>query len=308
MPQGACLSPTLFVLYVNDLLESLGSACNLTAYADDTSFVISGSNQLQLANRCNVVLDSLAGWFSTNLLCLNPSKTQCIRFHTYQRDCAPVNISINDIQIKMVKSTNFLGLIIDEHLSWEPHCGSMVCKLNSMCFLFRSLRRILTLRQLIMLYHAQAESRLRYGITLWGASSHAGEVFMGQKRLMRCLLGLHFTDSCRNVFKDLRIMTLTSLYIYEVCLYIFKNKCSFLRNSDLHTFDTRFKSDFYVPYARLDVTKKQPRLIGQLIFNKLPPGIKGHASFHIFKCSLKDLLLKHSFYTLEDFFAAMAGG
>ena len=87
VPQGACLSPVLFALYVNDLPDAVGPDCALTVYADDTSFIISHPNSKDLESKCNIILNKLLDWFSKNMLYLNPSKTHYMRFHNRQKEC-----------------------------------------------------------------------------------------------------------------------------------------------------------------------------------------------------------------------------
>src|SRR3978361_34601 len=125
-----------------------------------------------------------------------------------------------------------------------------MAKLNSYSYLFKTFRRVLHIDQLRMLYHAQVGSRLRYAIIHWGNSSPATDVFIRQKRVVRSLLGLRSLESCRHAFKSLRILTLASLYILEVSLYIFKHKHSFIRNRDIYGINTRGKNDFHPEFAR----------------------------------------------------------
>ena len=159
-----------------------------------------------------------------------------------------------------------------------------------------------------MLYHAHVGSRLRYGIILWGNSSHAKDVFLCQKRVVRCMLGLHSTTSCREVFKNLKILTVTSVYIYEMCVYVYKNKDTFVRNRDIHGLNTRSRDSYYIDFARLDVSRNLPGYLGLDIFNRLPESVKCQPTLARFKNQLKLLLLQHSFYNLNEFCSEMAGG
>ena len=127
------------------------------------------------------------------------------------------------------------------------------------------------------------------------------DVFLHQKRVIRSMLGMHFTDSCRSVFKSLRILTVTSLYILEVCTFIYIHKHSFPHNADVHSLNTRSRHQFYIQFARLSVSRNLPKYTGLMIFNRLPTAFRDQPTLSSFKRHLKDFLFENVFYTLEFF-------
>jgi len=79
VPQGSVLGPLLFILYSNDLPESLRcTACIL--FADDTAIYVSGKNITELYKLANQDITSLAEWFKVNKFSLNISKTHHVLF------------------------------------------------------------------------------------------------------------------------------------------------------------------------------------------------------------------------------------
>lgn len=219
-----------------------------------------------------------------------------------------VHISINNAAITRVSSTKFLGIWIDERLCWSEHCGSLVAKLNSLCYLFRNLRGVLTVPQLITVYHAQIGSRLRYGVTFWGSSTFMADVLVAQKRVLRCLAGLRPRESCREVFKSLGILTVVSVYVFELAVYIHKNKHKYLIHRDVHDFNTRGRDNYYVQFRRLDVSRRSPDIMGLHVYNGLPKQLKQHDSLNIFKRELKLFLLGKTVYCLTEFYQFCGGG
>ncbi|KAJ8917032.1 hypothetical protein NQ315_012951 [Exocentrus adspersus] len=81
-----------------------------------------------------------------------------------QRACSGLQLLINDFPLRQASSMSFLGFKIDECLNWGDHCDFVSGRLNSLAYLFRSLKSILTTEQLLSMYHGQAESRIRYGL------------------------------------------------------------------------------------------------------------------------------------------------
>jgi hypothetical protein len=67
---------------------------------------------------------------------------------------------------------------------------------------------------------SKVHSIMSYGIIFWGGSSYAKKVFILQKRIIRNITNAKPTDSCREIFVKLEIMTLYSQYIYIPYYYI----------------------------------------------------------------------------------------
>ena len=78
VPQGSCLGPLLFLLYINDMPR----ACQLLSilFADDTTLQASGPDVVDLCTSVNVQLNLASEWFNANKLTLHPSKTKFIYF------------------------------------------------------------------------------------------------------------------------------------------------------------------------------------------------------------------------------------
>ena len=121
VPQGSILGPLLFSIYINDLPKS-GPKLNCIMYADDTTLYSSleNSDSNNIEREINYELEKVNLWLKANKLSLNVKKTKCMFFH--KRKTLPhINLSLNDVIIENVPKFNYLGIIIDEHLSWNSH-------------------------------------------------------------------------------------------------------------------------------------------------------------------------------------------
>ena len=65
-------------------------------------------------------------------------------------------------------------------------------------------------------YHSYFNSLISYGINFWGNSSYSPHIFLLQKKVVRIIKGSRPRDSCRELFKHLRILPLQSQYILSL--------------------------------------------------------------------------------------------
>ena len=109
------------LLYINDL-NNVSTLVELILFADDTNLFMSHKDPVYLAASLNSELNKLSTWFKANKLSLNLKKTNFMLFKPRQkRYHFPMQICINEQRIEQVKETVFLGVVLNEHLSWKPH-------------------------------------------------------------------------------------------------------------------------------------------------------------------------------------------
>lgn len=303
VPQGSILGPLLFLVYCNDLPQFLKSDCVETfMYADDTTILFSRGGRAELQHQVNETVTKLHDWFVNNLLYVNPVKTNLMVFHVRQQLNPPaVSAVINGETIRPSGSTKFLGITFGETLAFGEHCGNLVKILNSRSYQMRTLKYILDKRYLINIYCAQIQSRLLYGILIWGNSSHAADVFIAQKRVIRAISGITSRVSCREFFKSLRILTLPSLFMLELlcCVHV---RCGDLRrNCDVHDYNTRNRSQLHLPTRRLEISLSTYDSLGLRLYNLLPDSFKTITVKKTFRDTLRELFLQHCFYSVEEF-------
>jgi len=65
---------------------------------------------------------------------------------------------------------------------------------------------------------------MSYGVMFWGNSSHSSVIFKMQKRVMRIIIEYGYRESCRALFTELKILTLSSQHIFSLLLFIVNNR------------------------------------------------------------------------------------
>ena len=144
VPQGSILGPLLFLIYINDLSRTISKLANTILFADDTSIIVSTSNQDEFKTNINSVMYEIMNWFQSNLLTLNCNKTHFLQFLTKNKKELQIQMTSNSI-ISNLNSTTFLGLTIDSTLSWKDHIAKLTSKLNKACYAIRTIKPFMTL-------------------------------------------------------------------------------------------------------------------------------------------------------------------
>ena len=133
---------------------------------------------------------------------------------------------------------------------------------------------------------------MNYGLIFWGNSSHSANIFEIHKNLIRIVTGCRIRDSCRDLFKNLKILPLQSQYILLFLLFVVNNKNRCKLNSDVHHINTRRNCNFHQPSSNSSQYQNGVCSTGIKIFNNLPQSIKNLSDNpKQFKSSLKDYII-----------------
>ena len=149
VPQGSILGPKLFILYINDICNA-STSLKFILLADDTNVFYSGVDIQTICKCISRELDKLHVWLSVNKLSLNVDKTNFILFGN-RKNIDNVCISMNNSIITRVRSTKFLGVIIDEKLTWKYHISLVRSKLSKTVDILYRIRHL----SLILIYETQ---------------------------------------------------------------------------------------------------------------------------------------------------------
>ena len=109
VPQGAVLSPTLFALYINDLLIRLNEGTECYAFADDLVIVAKGQIPLQAA------IDKIQAWSSANGIGINKAKSGVMQIRQDARTPGPIIREIRGFPV--VETYKYLGVLFDDCLN-----------------------------------------------------------------------------------------------------------------------------------------------------------------------------------------------
>ena len=118
----------------------------------------------------------------------------------------------------------FLGIYVDSTLSLKLRIENVTQKLSAACCAVRSVKPFLLQETLKMVYYAYFHSIMNCGSIFWGNCSHSAKNFKIQKNIIRMITGCRSRDSCRDLFMNLKIVSLQSQYILSLLLFVVNNK------------------------------------------------------------------------------------
>jgi hypothetical protein len=243
-----------------------------------------------------------------NSICLGHGEfkkdSNFLQFLTKKQNEIKIQIIASNSIITNINSTKYLGLIIDNTLSWKDHIVELTSKLNKACYAIRAIKPFMSLDALRMIYFSYVHSVITHGIIFWGNSQHSSSIFKIKKRIIRFITNTGRRDSCHQLYKQLQILSIPSQYIFSLLLFVNKNKGLFLSNSEIHDINTRYSYNLHLPTTNLTLEQKGVLYSGSRIYNhllKLLIKILFNDAKH-FKSTLKCYLIEHMFYSLDEYY------
>ena len=158
--QGSVLGPLLLLIYINDLNLSI-KFCKVRHFADDANLLHFSKSVKKLDKYINLGMKNLTDWLNANKISLNFKKTELVIFrHKKKKLECPVR------RLYPFNSVRYLGVKIDENLSWKDHIHDIATKLNrANALLFRNYVNFNTLKSI---YFAIVDSHINYANLIWG--------------------------------------------------------------------------------------------------------------------------------------------
>ena len=158
-----------------------------------------------------------------------------------------LDLKIGDDKIERIDANNegqnFLGLWIDDKLSWKKHINNVNKKLTHGLFLLKQVRQFLPKVALRSLYFALIQTHLSYGILAWGnaCESVMKRTVVLQKRAIRYINNTAYNSHTEPLFKRSNILKVNDLYEYSVAQFMYQYEHYLLPSSFAHIFQHQYQ-------------------------------------------------------------------
>lgn len=193
VPQGSCLSPTLYNIYTSDV-PALDN-CEIAMYADDTAVLCSSECSPEITQGLETALAKLSAHYNKWKIQINPAKTQATYFTNRRalRYLPQRNLRHNNVDLEWKSDTKYLGLNLDKKLKFAFHIEQIAEKSHqTIRALYPMINRKskLNLRNKLLLYKSVFRPIITYGCPAWGncAQTHLKKIQIVQNKILKLIL------------------------------------------------------------------------------------------------------------------------
>lgn len=293
VPQGSVLGPLLFILYMNDIKETL-TVAEVNLFADDTVlFVIADSIQ-EAYSLLRPELNRMAEWLKEKKLMLNVKKTKYMIIRNQRKTDSEESISIDGEDIERVEVTKYLGVMVDEKLNFKDHVDYTIRKAAQKFGVLCRVNVDLTIENKLMLYKSVIAPHFEYcaSILFLANKQQKRRMQLIQNKAMRLILECDRMTPVTFMRECLQWLSVEQRVLYSTMVLVFKIKNRMTPDyltenvrygSDVHGYYTRRASDFRLPKFSMTTTQNSLFFKGFKIFNNLPTQLKIETNLTTFK-------------------------
>ena len=306
VPQGSILGPLLFILYVNDITYT-SNVLDFILFADDTTITYSHKDINSNIGIVNNELSEVSNWFKANKLSVNATKTNYMILGTPHMTSSKVsddlNVVLNETILERVKCTKFLGVLIDECLTWKNHIDCISKTISRNIGVMNKLKFSLPTRILHTLYCTLILPYINYGILIWGNTCklYIDKLVKLQKWAIRTVSKSHYRSHTAPLFANSNVLTINDMYTLELAIFMYKFSINelpvafndfFTKRSDIHNYPTRHAKDLNITKNNKTFSDKGIRSNGPILWNSLPSSLKESKNAKYFRNSFKKSLIQ----------------
>ena len=202
-------------------------------------------------SKINYDLKNIVEWLRANKISLNAGKTELVLFRSKNKQInKKLNFRISGQKIKIFSRTKYLGIILDENLTFGPHLDNLKLKLNRGNCLLSKIRYYVQAGLLRTIYYALFDSHLRYGSQIWGQVNNLdiSKIKTTQNKALRIINFKGRLENADELYKNSRIFKLQDIIKIDNCLFVYdqlkgnlpKNFNNFFNHkSNQHRYNTR---------------------------------------------------------------------
>ena len=212
-----------------------------------------------------------------------------------------MDIKIDNHVLNKVNQIQFLGVIIDDKLTWKPHINQLCTKLSQITGVLYKIRNCITTDCLRLIYMSTAYPHLLYCSAIWGGAYKTilDGLFIAQKKMIRIMFCRPRYEHTNPIFCEYKLLKVPDILVLQSCIFVFKSLHIYPVNTTYqqlsHNPNTRRPNDLRIPYSRTVQAQRGVSVRGVRNWNNLSPQIKSITSIDLFKYKIKMSIFQNYF-------------
>lgn len=173
VPQGCVLSPTLFLLAVNDLGLNLPRGVKPLLFADDLAILYRSESIQDIQLKLQETLNRIKQWSNTIGIQFSTEKSKCLHFNRKRNTPPSPELFLGNSPIPYATHHRFLGLTFDKRLNWEQHISYLKTIATKKLNIIRVLSNTkwgADRTSLLKIYQTLIRSKIDYGSFIYSSA------------------------------------------------------------------------------------------------------------------------------------------
>ena len=300
VPQGSVLGPLLFLLYTRQAAE-VNTQVHCQMFADDIMLDCSSCDVQEINYHLSEAVSQFADYLGQRSLLLNEGKTQIIGIHRTRGQHLDLEVFCNGKQLKQTNVARYLGLCIDDKLSWTAHINSIVRSVSFKIHTLWQIRRYIPETLALRLYKALIVPSICYASNAFYSSLSVMQkkrLALLCKRAIRCVASVPPLTHTVPIYSRLNVQPVLHLMSRKLKVLMFRINNYFIspliynrvkHAGNLGTAVTRASASGNFALPGIDSCSGETRPLFQaiLLWNALPARLKQTASRSVFEALLE---------------------
>lgn len=304
-PQGSSLSGLIFSIYINEISDILEN-CKAIFYADDLVLYCSFDSVHEIQRVLQLNIDKLINWCKNNSMIINVEKTKSMLAHLPRAPIHQLDLIIHKDRIETVSSFRYLGVIIDDQLTWNEQYEAVCESMSTRTYLINRHKSSVSKKWLHIISTGIILSVLDYCLPAWGnlPKHKYARIDSIVYRVIKLILPTreHYPQHKLKLYEKLNWLTVGERYELYCLTFMYKNV---LHNTSLSESlkeffvkipetgrITRNKMCFVLPRMKSEFGKNSYFYQTIKIWNCLPHQVKCCSSEEAFSLKVRDILLR----------------
>ena len=250
-------------------------------------------------------MSSISLWMKANKLSVNTKKTNYVIFKPKQKKLKTIMIPLvfDGNQLMQKRVVKFLGVFIDENLSWKFHINHICKKVSKSTGVIYRSRFLLSMKTKLSLYYTLIYPYLTYCNVVWSSTyvTNVKRLFLIQKRLVRALTNADFTAHTAPLFYRLNLLDIYKINFLHIVKFMYCYHHNLLPSSfhnlfitsrHIHSYNTRNANAYRLHTCRTNIKRFTILFQGPKKWNSLPDKIKNSETLNCFRNRMLKYLIQ----------------